>query len=167
VSDHYFEEAEEAAAKKGLVIVLPAENELFLDIDCAEDAAVFARHVQILGDEGILGNTVISSFKRAPSPSGKEGREHITVTLARPVAGAIERIALQTVLGSDRLHEALALTRALAGAEHPTVFFEKPETIDDLIARSSLGEPNALAIRATADPEAVARVLERVAELSK
>lgn len=124
--DHYFEEAQAAANKKGLVIVIPEENQLFIDIDSAEDAAIFDRHINILGPEGILGESLIVSFERAPSPSGKEGREHITVTLARPVESAVERIALQAVLGSDRLHEALSLTRALCGAEHPTVFFEKP-----------------------------------------
>ncbi len=121
MTDHYFEAAEEAAEKKGLVVVTPAANELFLDIDSAEDAALFDKHVKIFG-------TLVESVRRAPSPSGLPGREHITVTLVRNVDGPEERIALQAVLGSDRLHEALSLARAFGGAETPTVFFEKPES---------------------------------------
>lgn len=39
------------------------------------------------------------------------------------------------------------------------------EPIDDLIARSSLGDEEALAMRAQASPDAVARILKRVDEL--
>ncbi len=119
ITDHYFVALSEAAAAKGLVVVEPLPNQLFLDIDSAEDAAVFEKHRQVLESE-------IESFSRAPSPSGKPGREHITVTLKRDVVDAIERIALQATLGSDRFHEALSLRAAIAGSCCPTVFFEKP-----------------------------------------
>ncbi len=121
MTDTYADSMQAAADAKGLVVVYPEPNELFIDIDSAEDFAVFAKNVLVLGD-------LVVSHKSASSPSGKPGRLHVTVTLSRPVASSIERIALQAALGSDRLHETLSLRIALAGGEHPTVFFEKPAT---------------------------------------
>ncbi len=119
MTDTYADSMQAAADAKGLVVVYPEPNELFIDIDSAEDFAVFAKNVLVLGD-------LVSQFVSAPSPLGKPERLHITVTLSRPVASSIERIAMQAALGSDRLHETLSLRIALAGGEHPTVFFEKP-----------------------------------------
>lgn len=119
MTDHYRGNAASAAASKGCIIVLPAKNELFIDIDDGASLALFYDNVWKLGD-------LVSGFRRAPSPSGKIGREHITVTLSRDVRDAFERILLQTLLGSDRVHEALSWWSASHGIDNPTVFFERP-----------------------------------------
>lgn len=110
---------EAVAFAKGLVVVYPAENELFVDIDSAEDLARFDQGKSVLW-------SIISAYRKAPSPSGKEHHFHITVTLVRPVKDAFERIALQAIMGSDRLHEALSWANAERGQRAPTCFFEKP-----------------------------------------
>ena len=117
-ADQYRGNMREAAAAKGCVIVLPKDEELFLDIDDEFSLRVFYDNVWRLDD-------LVAGFRRAPSPSGKPGREHITVTLSRPVRDAFERIMLQALLGSDRLHETLSWWAASRGIENPTVFFEK------------------------------------------
>lgn len=114
--------AEVAAAAKGLVVVYPADNELFIDIDDAESLGVFERGVLWLKSFDPCTWMVMKS------PSGKPDRWHVTVKLARQVEDKFERIALQALLGSDRLHEILSWRAAEAGDERPTCFFEKPAT---------------------------------------
>ncbi len=116
---NYRGNAEECAARLGRVIVYPEPNQLFLDIDDVASLQMFGDHLPILGD-------LISSHKVAQSPSKKIGRFHITVTLSRPVRDDFERITLQALLGSDRLHEVLSWKAASLGIEKPTMFFEEP-----------------------------------------
>jgi hypothetical protein len=58
------------------------------------------------------------------------------------------------------------IRRGRVGELMPVAFMRQAR-IDELIARSSLGEPDAAMLRATADPKAVARTLERAAELER
>jgi hypothetical protein len=59
------------------------------------------------------------------------------------------------------LRDALSVAAAVIDAKLP------PASIDELIARSSLGTPGAVALRATADPQAVKLTLERAALLAR
>ena len=110
--------AEDAAAARGLVIVYPQPDELFLDIDDAESLVMFGVHQKVLGD-------LIQGYTLAVSPSGDPFKYHVTVKLSRQVKDAFERIMLQALLGSDRLHEILSWSAAAHGAVQPTLFFEK------------------------------------------
>lgn len=114
--------AEECAAAKGLEIVLPKSNELFLDIDDVESFDLWEERAMILGD-------LIVADVCKPSPSGKPYHFHVTVLLSRPVKDNYERIMLQTLLGSDRFHEILSWKAATFGIENPTMFFEKKATV--------------------------------------
>lgn len=121
------EAAEKAAAAKGLVVVIPKANELFVDIDSAEDFAVFEKHVERLqaASHQELGCAVLD-YRVTPSNSGGE-RRHAVVTLSRDVKSDVERCLLQACLGSDRLRELLSWVRIESGVRvHPTVFFERP-----------------------------------------
>lgn len=118
-SDH-LPEATRAAAAKGLVVVIPKANELFVDIDDAASLAVFNRNVSLMSE------LLPCTWAIAPSPSGKPHRHHATVTLSRDVSSPFERVMLQALLGSDLLHEVLSWRSATKGVEHPTLFFEKP-----------------------------------------
>lgn len=113
------DQAEKIAADKGLIVVRPQPNELFVDIDDADGHAVFVKHLPILGE-------LVASHTIAPSPSGGAYRFHARVMLSRNVFDELERVFLQTLLGSDRLHEVLSWRAATRGVTGVTVFFEKP-----------------------------------------
>ena len=125
------EEAEIVAAKKGLMIVTPAANELFVDIDDCESWHVFMRHFHIV--KAALPGCV---YTKRPSPSGAADRFHVVVTLPRDVATVFERIMLQALLGSDRLHETLSWRAAACGSPEPTLFFEKLDVALEALSRA-------------------------------
>jgi hypothetical protein len=58
-----------------------------------------------------------------PSRGGLPKR-HITVYLGRAIS-SLERLALQAMLGSDRIRELLGFVRLQRGELHPTLFFER------------------------------------------
>jgi hypothetical protein len=111
--------AEESAKAKGLVVHRPDPNELFIDIDDESSLAVFHQTIGLLGSQ-VLG------FSRAPSPSGAPHRFHIRVRLDHDLKNDFERVALQALLGSDRLHEMLSWVAAGRGVVGVSVLFEKP-----------------------------------------
>lgn len=113
--------ARTAAEAKGLVVVEPKPNELFVDIDDDASLVVFTEHVAAV--KALLPGT---TYRLRPSPSGTPGRFHATVVLSREVM-TLERICLQALLGSDRLHELLSWVSYSNGNKTPTVFFERPE----------------------------------------
>jgi len=103
----------EALAKsKKLVVVVPLETELILDIDA--DRSV---------NETVLG-LLREHFGDAPSLTtiSKHGNIHIYIAL--PEAYCTEaRIAMQAALGSDAKREMLSILSA-PYTPHPTVLFE-------------------------------------------
>lgn len=109
------------ARKRGCVVLWPRANELFIDIDSAEDYARYKTALPIFREI----HPVIET-KETPSPSGKPWRMHIIVKLASPVPDDTTRIYWQALLGSDAGREALAL-KHLRDGHPPTVFFEKPD----------------------------------------
>jgi hypothetical protein len=120
-----YKEAEE----DGLVVVLPAGDELQLDLDSDRDYAIYQKLFPIIDRY-----YVVMAVKDEPSRSGLPKR-HITLTLGKAVT-VFERIALQVCLGSDRVRELLGVVQAMQGDPHPTLFLEKkPEptvAIDEL-----------------------------------
>lgn len=117
------EECAAEAASRGCVVVYPKPNELFIDIDTEQQRTQFKICFNILLK--IAAYTGSKCIER-PSPSGKSGRYHITVTLPGPV-DELERIMLQAMLGSDPLREILSYARLVAGDPRPVCFFEKPQ----------------------------------------
>jgi hypothetical protein len=110
------EDAIKWAAENGLVVVLPDNNQLLIDIDSHSDLEVFNRNRDII--DQVYG---ISDVMPRVSRSGNT---HLTVTLRTPIS-PLERIALQAVLGSDRRRESHSLRRLMAGELSPSLFFEK------------------------------------------
>ena len=130
MSDHSVSK-EAAAEAKGLVIVAPGDRQLFVDIDDWESMGVFSRLVEVLNKFRPC------TWRTAASPSRKVGRFHVTVTFTDgPPLTNLERIALQAMLGSDRLHELLSYRSHFAGDPTPTVFFERPEDLPAVYATS-------------------------------
>lgn len=118
--DHSSQYSLDFARQEGLRVVLPTATQLQVDIDNDADYARFTQAFDLTMRHGIGG---VSSFTERPSRSGGE-RRHITVHLALPVT-ALERIALQAILGSDWKREAFSFERLKKGEAVPTLFFEK------------------------------------------
>ena len=104
----------------GKTVVLPANNQLQIDIDSDEHYAAFVRSAEV-----VLRNWSDAceiEIEDHPSSSGLPCR-HITLTLPFAV-NPWQRIALQAALGSDPVRELLSATRMLRGDIHPTLFVE-------------------------------------------
>jgi hypothetical protein len=114
-SDHAYMQAE----SKGEIVVLPADDELFIDIDNDVNEHFF--HVNLSKVADYVG---VLNWDVKQSRSGEPERKHITVKLARDVE-PLERILLQAVLGSDLRRELLSYCRWTISDPHPTLFFEK------------------------------------------
>ena len=122
----YLLESEHAiakAAEKNLAVVFPRENELFLDFDSKEHvAAFFEQFNRLTGFVPIL--------KLTMTPSETPDHYHAVLKLTISVTDT-ERILLQACLGSDRTRELLSFARVLKKDPHPTLFLEKPETVEE------------------------------------
>ncbi len=115
------------AARLGLTIRYPKENELFLDIDSEEDFTRFLELFTVLIQNSAPGH----NYDAWPSKSGLPKR-HVVVTLPHPVVNEMGRVTLQAILGSDRKRELLswlAITKDLN--PEPTLFFEKVPAVVD------------------------------------
>jgi hypothetical protein len=126
-----FQQAQATAKERGLVVVSPGENELFVDIDDAESLAVFDRLIPKIV-EMIPGTTWVTR----PSPSG-EPNHHVVVTLGRNLDDVFERVLLQAILGSDRMREVLSWQRATRGDPLPTL--SRPSSSRNPRTRESRG----------------------------
>lgn len=115
---------QEEAAALGMVVVTPRANQLFLDIDHVEDLDLMELMLAVLESNGVY----VSEEKRTRS---KSGNWHVYLRVdSFDSLDAMQRIALQACLGSDRTRELLSVLRVLAfdgTTREPTVFFEKPE----------------------------------------
>ena len=112
------------AYDNGLEIVLPNPNELFVDLDSEQAYELFLAQIEVL--KQILDVTEVSTY---PSKSGLPCR-HARVTVRIPktrggTLGVMERLALQTMLGSDRRCEILRYMRHCFNDPNPTLFLEK------------------------------------------
>jgi hypothetical protein len=111
----------ERMAAEGFVIMVPENDELMLDIDAEEDFVFFGRAILRLIEE-----FPSVSFRVNFSKSGKPHR-HVVVKMPFPL-DAVQRIAFQAVLGSDRVREMLSLLRYHNGDPCPTLLAERTDT---------------------------------------
>jgi hypothetical protein len=97
----------------------PAEpDELQIDLDTPEQEEQYRRmlpHVEDVYD--------ITDVVETPS---KSGNKHVRIYTAYPLS-VEERIALQTILGSDPKKELCSLRRWLSGDPIPILLFEREE----------------------------------------
>jgi len=109
---------------EGLDVVLPKENELFIDIDSNSQYTQFVDAYLCLM-RNFPGATVTRDTR---SRRKKEGR-HIVVTMPFDMT-ATERVAFQAALQSDPVRELLSLLRIRTGGGLiPTLFVEKKGVI--------------------------------------
>lgn len=101
----------------GFMVIAPAANQLFVDIDSWDALKAFEKSYKIL-----LRETGVTDMERHFSSSGQPC-EHITITLPFNLE-PIQRIAFQGALGSDPCRELLSLLRHMRGDNMPTIFKE-------------------------------------------
>ena len=115
------------ALQFGLSVVFPKDNELQLDIDNEHSFQLYMKQADIL--KKYIG---VEGYKVEPSRSGLP-KLHITITLSRTVS-TLERLALQAMMGSDRVRELLGFVQYLNNDPHPVLFLEKgPKPIAGLL----------------------------------
>lgn len=137
-SDGAFEQAERDG---NLEVILPAANELQIDIDNEDNEQFFHQNLPKVSE--YVG---VYTWEEGPSRSGEPERKHITVKLNRDVT-PLERILLQAVLGSDLRRELLSYCRWTIDDPHPTLFFEKkfagflPAKVEPLLLEEADNQP--------------------------
>jgi hypothetical protein len=116
----------EYANANGLEIVIPGPKELFIDLDSEQGYELFKNQLEVLQQ---FVEAVIT--RDEPSRSGLPHR-HIVVNVTvsknegtNGVPSEPEKMALQTMLGSDRRCEILRYMRWRQHDPHPTLFLEK------------------------------------------
>lgn len=114
-SDKAFEDAE----RGNKIVLLPKDNELFIDLDSEDALTLFNKRLKRLG-------TWHNTTDKQISPSKKKNHYHAIVTLETNI-DPMQRIFLQLFLGSDPIRELLSLQRILIKDPHPTLFIEKKE----------------------------------------
>jgi len=103
-------------------LVLPEQDELFLDIDCEDDVPGMMQQLALLTK-----NKFVCSVTRN-TPSKTAGHRHIVIKFPQ-VVDDMTRVALQACLGSDRRREILSVLRLLLKVDRPaTCFFELPSS---------------------------------------
>lgn len=138
--------AEKVAEDLNLKIVKPAANELFVDIDSAEQDAEFWKafnHLKSVMEVDKIEFTLSKSAFKDNQPNDDEDwaytgltpttgptfpslkrNRHYYITLNEPISND-RRIMLQMLLCSDPKREALSALRLLRDEKWPTLFFEK------------------------------------------
>jgi len=109
---------------EGLDVVIPKENELFIDIDSDVQYNRFLDAMLCL----VYNFPGVDITRNTPSRRKEEGR-HIVVTMPFDMTST-ERVAFQAALQSDPVRELLSLMRIrTGGGTSPTLFVEKKGVI--------------------------------------
>lgn len=139
----YFEELRDTvfanAKSRGFEIVLPSPSEIQLDIDMTWAAKHHKYTESSYEVSEIIRRRLGVNFKmygrlkheftilRHQAWKSSNGNCHVVLTLGRELL-PVERIAIQSMLGSDPMRELLNLRRVLCGAEDPVALFMPPDT---------------------------------------
>jgi hypothetical protein len=134
-SKQYFSDAEEgvepyteldrcdtinALEKDGLVLVVPEDNEIQIDLDSEEEWEEFQKRFEVFKRHFGL---FIEGVKTIPSKSGLPHR-HIYIEMGTKYS-VMERIAFQACLGSDPTREINNMRRVFNDDIYPIALFEK------------------------------------------
>ncbi len=108
------------AAELGLEVVIPAANVLTVDIDSPNVSPTFYKVLRNIENYFTVTKVI---WTRSNS-----GNLHAYVTLSEPL-NDLEKIILQSILGSDPLRELFSLARLKKGLELPILMFEKEDQL--------------------------------------
>lgn len=115
------------ARAKGFVVIEADSRTLQIDLDGARALRRYGWQFWQLEQAGIT-----KGWRERLTESKSRGHVHVTIKLPNPMR-IMERIALQSILGSDGKREGFNYVRAKKGSKCPIVFFEK--------VRSTKAEP--------------------------
>lgn len=117
VAQRTVEDATEIATSMRLVAFFPEGDEVFIDLD--KGTELNERVVQVLADNGVIITGRLETISRG-------GNRHLYLRFNKKLDVA-ETIAIQAVLGSDSIKEALSLIRVLEGSRCAAIaLFERP-----------------------------------------
>lgn len=115
------ENAVDKAERLGMALVIPGDDELFVDLDSKGALDLFdSRFKQFIK---------VCPTARRQFTTSKSGNWHVYVTVPGSKFTMEQRIALQAALGSDPLREMIAVFHHAEGYEYPSVFFEHHGTV--------------------------------------
>jgi len=111
------------AEERGLAIVYPKENQLFIDLDNDQSRTLLEKNLDIT--QKLFPDMIVTY---TPSISGGE-HFHCVITLGEGVVlEEMQRLLLQACLGSDRTRELLGYARLHLRYNVPiTCFFERKD----------------------------------------
>lgn len=122
-ADYDFDkECFEVAEEKGLRVVFPEANQLQIDLDTTEAYEEFQKRFERWEWKKTHGGP--PGMRVMPSVSGLP-HLHVTLTFEDRKFTEVERILLQTALGSDPTREFLNAMRYFSGVKKPTRLFER------------------------------------------
>jgi hypothetical protein len=108
-------EMEEMAASKGCEVIYSDEYTLLLDLDDLASVEVFGLQHEIAVREGLV-------KQEHDVWTSRSGKLHVRVYLPR-ANNVFQRLALQSMLGSDRKRDLLSLSRVMRGIANPIILF--------------------------------------------
>jgi hypothetical protein len=111
------------ARAKGLTVIVAQPNELQIDIDKSKALELYGWQMYMLREAKLT-----KGWRVRILPSKSRGHAHILVTMPRKMR-LIERILLQTLLGSDIKREMFNYLRAKRGSKLPIVLFRRPSHV--------------------------------------
>jgi hypothetical protein len=115
----------QVAEERGLKVIFPKDNELFIDIDSKEGMVIFEKNFLLLH------KFIPSSYTKIPSQSGGD-HCHIIVDMSEGIKDESVRALLQACLGSDPTRELLAYARIFYSMEiPPTCLFVSEEFFNE------------------------------------
>ena len=112
---------QERAAQLGCIMVVPAYNQLQIDIDTPEQFIEYATRLKTLREN--RPDLIFTEDVRSSRSGGS--RYHSTLTFSNMLFDQTSRIAWQMMLASDPVREALSMFGVIMGHENPSVFFER------------------------------------------
>lgn len=117
------------AIERGLDLVLPEPNEVFLDIDNDEDLKWYEATITEVDPPGFVPrNGEVLRLTETRRTRSQNGGWHITLEAEDCHLQPLERVCIQACLGSDRHREYLSFLRIFGHMQRPaTTFFEVPK----------------------------------------
>jgi len=116
-----FDDTAHKAKILGCVVVCPEENQVQLDLDSNEQVREFWIRFNNFTDFLCLEQPLVT-------PSKNTDHFHVTMTFPRNLTD-IERLAIQSIFGSDKMREMLNLLRYLTTGKTSSCFFESTQKI--------------------------------------
>lgn len=117
-----FDDVTNKAACNNCFVVMPQANQAQIDIDSKEAYQEFWCRFNRFTDYLGLPQPI-----QEPSKSGKD-HWHVTMTFPRDLSD-LERLAIQSIFGSDSMREMLNLMRYLTKGVTDSCFFEPKQTV--------------------------------------